>query len=466
MSSGTNFALTSPVAAPSFTPGPVSGSASVTLPEIGVGPDPGMGGSDLPGDGSYGDPIAGFHQINQQMADSQRAFSERMDAQSAQGNAQLQAQGNARAAQMQAQFESNMASINAQRAALYAAPPVTGPILPPNFVQTAEASPAPLPADPVPGATEAFPPPQPPFDARTFAVSSGIGASAPPDADVPIDELPRTDPADAEQPQASSPDFSAPASGDELAFRGILLPLGRTANGDLVPAWPGFLVEISNAIAYPGRVLNGEAQVIDPATSRLTDEAIVNGWTAAGLVAGSTSGFVTREAVEAVFGSGPVRVLRGAGPQGLNVTEGVAVTGARAIDLGQAYEVGVRSLYGNNAFRAREFDTLVDGAFVSGVADNVAVIGGKGTAVEAKFVDEWANSLRNPASPNGGRPWAVTEQRAMIDQARRYSAAFAGGAVYHTNSPELAAFYGQAFRDAGIENIRFVLTPALRPGVL
>ncbi len=40
---------------------------------------------------------------------------------------------------------------------------------------------------------------------------------------------------------------------------------------------------------------------------------------------------------------------------------------------------------------------------MSGVADNVAMIGGKSTAVEAKCVDDWANSLRYQASPNGGR---------------------------------------------------------------
>ena len=52
MSSGTDCALTRPVAAPGLMPEPVGGSASITLPEISVGPDPGMGGGALPGDGS------------------------------------------------------------------------------------------------------------------------------------------------------------------------------------------------------------------------------------------------------------------------------------------------------------------------------------------------------------------------------------------------------------------------------
>ena len=267
-----------------------------------------------------------------------------------------------------------------------------------------------------------------------------------------------------ESPQAPSPDFSAPAAGDELVFRSRYLPLGHTRNGDIVPAWPESLIEIGRAIAYPGRVLNGEAQVFDPATGRPTDEAFLNALTTAGLVGAGTGSFVTREAGEAVFGSGPV--LRGVGPHGLNVTEGVAVTGARPINLGHAYEAGVREMYGNNAFRSRQFEVMVNGVPKSYVADNVALIGGKRTAVEAKLVDDWANSLRNPASPIGAQPWAIKEQQKMIEQARQYSVNFKGGAIYHTNSPELAAFYGQAFRDAGIKNIRFVLTPALRPGVL
>lgn len=267
------------------------------------------------------------------------------------------------------------------------------------------------------------------------------------------------------QAQVPSPDFSVPASGDELAFRGNL-GWGRTRNGDVVLAWPNFLVEIGRAIAYPGRVLNGEAQVFDPATGRPTDEALANAWTAAGLVGGGTGSFVTRGAGEAAFGAGPVRVLRGAGPHGLNVTEGVAVTGARAIDLGQAYEVGVRGLYDSKAFQARRYSAVLETGRVTGVADNVAIIGGTSTAVEVKFVDDWANSLRNPASPNGGRAWAVAEQRAMADQAKMYANGFKGEAIYYTNSPELADHYRQIFREVGINNIRFVLTPALRPGVL
>ena len=139
MSSGpSNLGSIAP--SPTFAAGPTGGSPTIDLPEISVGPKPDLGGA-LPGDGSYGDPIADFHQINGQFAESQRAFSERMDAQSAQFNNQLQAQGEARSAQLQAQFESNMAGMDAQRAAMSSAPPVTGPILPPNFSETAQVPP-------------------------------------------------------------------------------------------------------------------------------------------------------------------------------------------------------------------------------------------------------------------------------------------------------------------------------------
>ena len=111
----------------------------IELPEISVGPgSEGLGGGGaLPGSGSYGDPIAGFHQINQQAADNQRAFSASTAAASNAQNAAFEAQNAARSTQMQAQSQANFASMDAQRNALFAAPPVTGPMLPPNFAETA-----------------------------------------------------------------------------------------------------------------------------------------------------------------------------------------------------------------------------------------------------------------------------------------------------------------------------------------
>lgn len=94
------------------------------------------------------------------------------------------------------------------------------------------------------------------------------------------------------------------------------------------------------------------------------------------------------------------------------------------------------------------------------MADDVTIIGGKSTAIEAKYVDSWGSSIRNPHSAIGARPFALKEQQGMIIQALNYSAGFEGGVIYHTNSPELAAYYTQLFQQAGITNFRFLITPA------
>ncbi|WP_183135443.1 DUF637 domain-containing protein [Pseudomonas syringae group genomosp. 3] len=147
----------------------------------------------------------------------------------------------------------------------------------------------------------------------------------------------------------------------------------------------------------------------------------------------------------------------------LETTNPVAVSGSRAIDKAQSYEGGVRGMYGGNSvFEERQFRTVVDGKIVNGVADDVAVIGGKKTAIEAKFVDDWGSSLRNPASPSGSKPWSVAEQTKMVDQAKKYSSGFDGGAIYHTNSPELASYYSKIFTDAGIIKFKFLITPATK----
>ena len=44
----------------------------------------------------------------------------------------------------------------------------------------------------------------------------------------------------------------------------------------------------------------------------------------------------------------------------------------------------------------------------------------------------------------GNRPWAVTEQQKMIDQAVKYDRAF-DQTIYHTNSVDLARHYTPLF---------------------
>ena len=143
-------------------------------------------------------------------------------------------------------------------------------------------------------------------------------------------------------------------------------------------------------------------------------------------------------------------------------TESVAVSGGRAIDRAASYETGVRNLYGDLPIAERRFKIVVDGRTVSIVVDSTTSLNRKLTAVEAKYVDDWATSLRNPASQIGGEPWAVNEQQGMIQQAQAYSLYFPGGIIYHTNSVELAAYYTSVFRNDGLRNFRFFITPATR----
>ncbi|WP_284464133.1 Hint domain-containing protein [Chryseobacterium sp.] len=128
----------------------------------------------------------------------------------------------------------------------------------------------------------------------------------------------------------------------------------------------------------------------------------------------------------------------------------------RAIDKAQQYEDDIQDLYGGAAnFNSRQYTAIVDGQLVNGVADNVAVINGKNVAIEAKFVEDWNKSLRNPLDT---KPWAIAEQSKMLDQAKKYSNAF-DEVIYHTNSQELADHYSQVFSQNGITNVRFEITP-------
>jgi hypothetical protein len=146
----------------------------------------------------------------------------------------------------------------------------------------------------------------------------------------------------------------------------------------------------------------------------------------------------------------------------LATTDSVTVTGSSATERARAYETGVRDLYGGATYPDREYVAIVDGRVVRGVADGVTIVNDRPTAVEAKYTDGWASSPFNPDSVIGGAPWAAEERGRMLEQAAKYSSGFAGGVNYHTNSPDLAAYYTQKFYDSGITNFRFVITPATR----
>ncbi|ELY2855686.1 RHS repeat-associated core domain-containing protein [Cronobacter dublinensis] len=123
------------------------------------------------------------------------------------------------------------------------------------------------------------------------------------------------------------------------------------------------------------------------------------------------------------------------------------------------YEEKIQSMYGGKLSQsAREYSAIVNGKVVNGIADHVANINGKITAIEAKYVDNWAKSLRNPESSIGKAPFAIKEQQTMLSQAQKYSEAF-DDVIYHTNSPELAAHYNAIFQKAGLNNVSFKVTP-------
>lgn len=128
----------------------------------------------------------------------------------------------------------------------------------------------------------------------------------------------------------------------------------------------------------------------------------------------------------------------------------------RAIDKAQQYEDDIQNLYGGAAnFNSRQYSAIVDGQLVNGVADNVVNINGRNVAIEAKFVEDWNRSLRNPLDT---KPWAIAEQNKMLQQAKKYSNAF-DEVIYHTNSQELADHYSQVFSQNGITNVTFEITP-------
>jgi hypothetical protein len=144
------------------------------------------------------------------------------------------------------------------------------------------------------------------------------------------------------------------------------------------------------------------------------------------------------------------------------VTDAVAIPtggGKRPIDLAQYYEKSVCKQYGVS--EKKEFKVEIDGKEIKGVADHVIMDEGKRVAIDAKYVDNWSESIRNPAYTSN-KPWLVTGgEREMIEQARKYSSHF-DEFRYHTNSPELAEHYTKVFNAEGIKNFKFIITPAVK----
>lgn len=72
------------------------------------------------------------------------------------------------------------------------------------------------------------------------------------------------------------------ADPNALAYRSALLPLGRTNAGSLTWAVPQAVLSALGAVQYPGQVYRGEASIYDPATGRISDEAVGKSFDLAG----------------------------------------------------------------------------------------------------------------------------------------------------------------------------------------
>jgi len=130
----------------------------------------------------------------------------------------------------------------------------------------------------------------------------------------------------------------------------------------------------------------------------------------------------------------------------------------RAIDRGHDYERRIRGLYGETSVSARQYRVFRDGRWATRNADNVARIDNMDVAIEAKWVDEWEGSIRNPSASVAQYPWAGDARQEMVGQARDYVDNF-DRVVYHTNSQDLIDYYSGVFADEGVIGVEFVLTP-------
>lgn len=188
-----------------------------------------------------------------------------------------------------------------------------------------------------------------------------------------------------------------------------------------------------------------------PRPSALTLENLMNPHDAALAQAEWAKKEMIHQSYQALMGRDPI----------FTSTSPVYVSGTRPRDRGYDYEAEVRVQYGGDRnSRPPRFSTVWDGKEVTGQADHVVRVNGKLTAIDAKFTDDWRTSLRNPSSNTGEEPWSAKAQTEMLTQARKYTSAYEGGVIYHTNSVEFARFYTQLFQESGLRNFIFQITPS------
>jgi hypothetical protein len=246
-----------------------------------------------------------------------------------------------------------------------------------------------------------------------------------------------------------------------IAFRQKEAIASRIANWDPTKLLPEqWIAEniVDLALDDPDDLIGGVAYYLTlgidgpgPRPTLVTLENLMNPPEAALVQAEWAKKELIHQSYQALMGSDPI----------FTSTVPVDVSGKRPIDKSKPYEAGVRGLYGGEPkFYSPKYEILLDGKWVRVQPDYVAVVDGKDTAIDAKFTRRWANSPRNPSSKIGEESFSAKTQREMIEQARKYEAAYPGGAIYHTNSVEFARFYTVLFHERGITNFHFVITPS------
>ncbi len=80
--------------------------------------------------------------------------------------------------------------------------------------------------------------------------------------------------------------------------------------------------------------------------------------------------------------------------------------------------------------------------------------------VEAKFVEDWSESIYNP---DLRRVFLHGKVQKTIDQALKYAAECPAGVEWYTNSLDFVRSYSRKFREAGVANFTFTIIPSGLP---
>lgn len=332
----------------------------------------GGGGGALPGDGSYGDPIQGFRQINQQMAATQRTLTA-MSTVSNGINAGFEAANAARTAGQRAQLAAGFEAAQAHREAMFAAPPVTGPMLPPNFAETAR-----VPETPAPGAIPA---------AEPKAAQLALEAQPPPE---PAPAPPAAEPSWLERGRAGVAGAASAAAGvirqfdqdhgnvltrgagllqavggvGEAVFGGGLAGLGGVASATGVGAAPGVPAMVGGSLLFANGLDNAQAGLRTAVTGRFQDTLAAE---AAGGLA-QVAGASPDQAEATRLG---VNLASGAVSFGGGLAAGVRATGGRAA-IGETQTATAQS-----GVSRQQPDELLDAATIT-----------QGTGVGSKTINK------------------------------------------------------------------------------